>query len=536
MDSEKYWEDAALKRAVMIEEGAVVTTEQILKLYNEALEDIEKEIETIKSNFKRRFGIDNETAEYFLTESQQEENLKNLIIALQTAPDDKARADILEYIQRDGLSVRAYASRVERYKAVSTVIYSHIKKLASEETKALEKSLKNTYKESYYGLVDDMAKGLDVGISFSVLNDRAIDEAVGAKWHGKRFSERIWEDTDRLAAKSQELITKALMTGESNTKTSRKLADLFEAEKYHATTLVRTETAHIHAKADLKAYSDLGIEEYKYLATLDYKTCSRCQPLDGMVFKRSEAKEGVNFPTMHPRCRCTTTVNMDYKSRRARNPLTGKNEIVDGSLTYNDWINGLTTEEKNALDIARKKDSNRAADKVQYEKYKNVLGTKVVGRSFDKWQNTKYNDKKKWADLKGFYGYKSNNPSVERKHYDLYNALHSKGLIKGKVVPLEQYPVNILEDIGKKDPAHIMKRMKERNITDDDIRGYVKNAVFCEAQFKDTRRVFYSDEGVAVLTQTEKYDNIDWIVKTAWSKDDFTENNRKILEVAKKYV
>ena len=44
------------------------------------------------------------------------------------------------------------------------------------------------------------------------------------------------------------------MRGESNTKTSRKLADLFEAEKYHATTLVRTETAHIHAKADLKAY------------------------------------------------------------------------------------------------------------------------------------------------------------------------------------------------------------------------------------------------------------------------------------------
>lgn len=447
MDSEKYWEDAALKRAIMIEEGAVVTTEQILKLYNDALEDIEAEIKTIKSNFQRRFGLDNETAEYFLTKSQQEENLKNLIIALQTAPDDKARADILEYIQRDGLSVRAYASRIERYKAASTVIYSRIKKLASEETKALEKSLKNTYKESYYGLVDDTAKGLDVGINFSVLNDNAIDEAVGAKWHGKRFSERIWEDTDRLAAKSQELITKALMTGESNTKTSRKLADLFEAEKYHATTLVRTETAHIHAKADLKAYKDLGIEEYKYLATLDYKTCSRCQPLDGMVFKRSEAKEGVNFPTMHPRCRCTTTVNMDYKSRRARNLLTGKNEIVDGSLTYNDWINGLTTEEKNALDIARKKDSNRAADKVQYEKYKNVLGTKVVGRSFDKWQNTKYNDKEKYSFIELDYARQVkliNNPSLalpnakkvtadDRKFTEyLFGGVNEKGLSKGR--------------------------------------------------------------------------------------------------------
>lgn len=432
MDSEKYWEDAALKRAVMIEEGAVVTTEVILKLYNEALEDIEKEIEIIKSNFQRRFGLDNETAEYFLTKSQQEENLKNLILALQTAPNDKARADILEYIQRDGLSVRAYSARIERYRAVSAVIYSRIKKLASEETEALEKSLKNTYKESYYGLVDDTAKGLDVGINFSVLNDRAIDEAVGAKWHGKRFSQRIWEDTDRLADTAQELVTKALMSGESNTKTSRKLADLFEVEKYHATTLVRTETAHIHAQADLKAYSDLGIEEYKYLATLDYKTCSRCQPLDGMVFKRSEAKEGVNFPTMHPRCRCITTVNMDYKSRRARNPLTGKNEIVDGSMKYDDWIKSLTDEEKNALDTSRKKDSNRAADKVQYEKYKNVLGTKIVGRSFDKWQNTKYNDKEKWASIKELYDYTSNPYLQNRLDYILPNG--EKDFIPSKTI------------------------------------------------------------------------------------------------------
>ena len=179
--------------------------------------------------------------------------------------------------------------------------------------------------------------------------------------------------------------------------------------KYHATTLVHTETAHIHAQADMKVHEDLGIEEYKYFATLDYRTCETCQPLDGQVFKRSEAVEGVNYPCMHPRCRCTTTMNMDYTNRRARNPLTGKNEIVDGDLTYKQWVDGMTGEQRNALKIARKKDANKTADKLQHAQYKKVLGSENVPKSFDKWQDKKYNNISGWDKLKGLYRKEQNN-------------------------------------------------------------------------------------------------------------------------------
>ena len=126
---------------------------------------------------------------------------------------------------------------------------------AADETGLLTNRLKTAYKEGYYGMLDDTAKGLDVGLNFSLLNDRAIEEAVGAKWHGKRFSERIWSNTDRLARTAQAVVVKSLMTGASEAKTARELAEEFEAEKYHATTLVRTETAHIHAMADKRACS-----------------------------------------------------------------------------------------------------------------------------------------------------------------------------------------------------------------------------------------------------------------------------------------
>lgn len=403
MKSEEYWNDAALRREIAVQTGTNYTGEEILKLYDEALSDIDTEIQKIKINFQKRFGIDNETAEYFLTQAQQEDNLKTLIKSLEYAPDEQARQDILAYIRRDGLSVRAYAARKERYEAVKAVIYARIKKVAVKEIEKLSERLQAVYKESYYGVIDDSAKQFDVGINFTILNENAIHAAVSSKWHGKQFSERVWDNTDRLATTAQNLVVKSLMSGEAWSKTAEKLSTAFQVEKYNATRLIHTESSHIHAMADLKAYEDIGAEQYRYLATLDYRTCERCQQWDNMVLPLSEAREGYNYPVLHPLCRCTTTIAVDLKNRRARDPLTGKNDIVDGSVTYQEWYNSLSDEQKEALKLSKRKDSNKTSDKLQHAKYVKVLGTKEVPRSFDKWQELKYNDSEKYNELKSLY-------------------------------------------------------------------------------------------------------------------------------------
>lgn len=400
MKSEEYWNDAALRREIAVQTGTNYTGEEILKLYDEALSDIDTEIQKIKINFQKRFGIDNETAEYFLTQAQQEDNLKTLIKSLEYAPDEQARQDILAYIRRDGLSVRAYAARKERYEAVKAVIYARIKKVAVMEIEKLSERLQAVYKESYYGVIDDSAKQFDVGINFAILNENAIHAAVSTKWHGKQFSERVWDNTDRLATTAQNLVVKSLMSGEAWSKTAEKLSTAFQVEKYNATRLIHTESSHIHAMSDLKAYEDIGAEQYRYLATLDYRTCERCQQWDNMVLPLSEAREGYNYPVLHPLCRCTTTIAVDLKNRRARDPLTGKNDIVDGSMNYSEWYNSLSDEQKAALKLSKRKDSNKTSDKLQHAKYVKVLGTKEVPRSFDKWQELKYNDSEQWGILK----------------------------------------------------------------------------------------------------------------------------------------
>lgn len=123
------------------------------------------------------------------------------------------------------------------------------------------------------------------------------------------------------------------------------------------------------------------------------------------------------------------------------------------------------------------------------------------------------------------------------KHLRLNKILHDENLIRGNVVPIEKKHAYILEDKAhKRDPAHIMKRMNERHITDDQVQRYVDNAVVCVSQFKGTRLVYYSEEGVTMLPSTSDYDDIEWISKTVCSKHDFDENTEKIIKEARRYV
>ena len=128
---------------------------------------------------------------------------------------------------------------------------------------------------------------------------------------------------------------------------------------------------------------------------------------------------------MHANCRCTTIMaGFTPATRIAREtPETGKNYKVDGNMTFEEWKNSLTPEQKAALELSRKKDANKTADKLQFAEYKNRLGTKVTGRSFDKWQEMKYTDKEKWEDLKGFFRYKGNNPKATQNDYNCVKEL-----------------------------------------------------------------------------------------------------------------
>ena len=116
-------------------------------------------------------------------------------------------------------------------------------------------------------------------------------------------------------------------------------------------------------------------------------------------------------------------------------------------MTFEEWKNSLTPEQKAALELSRKKDANKTPDKLQFAEYKNRLGAKITGRSFDKWQEMKYTDKEKYSFIKLDYRRQNrliNNPELalpnakkatadDRKFTEyLFNPENKKGYAKGK--------------------------------------------------------------------------------------------------------
>ena len=169
---------------------------------------------------------------------------------------------------------------------------------------------------------------------------------------------------------------------------------------------------------------------------------------------------------------------------------------------------------------------NAGKDIKQYERYKKILGDEVG--SLANFGQIKYNDAKQWEYLKGLKAYLEKYPSSDKRYYDASEKLKELGIKKGVLLPPVEKQAFILPE-GKNDPYHVMKRMMERNVTDDDARAYMKDAKAMFVQWNGQRQLFVSSEGMCIISKQ----NDVLIFKTVWSKHDFDGDSEKIMEVLK---
>lgn len=172
---------------------------------------------------------------------------------------------------------------------------------------------------------------------------------------------------------------------------------------------------------------------------------------------------------------------------------------------------------------------NATRDSAQYERYRKILGTDAG--TLAEFRQIKYNDSEKWGYLQRLKKYIEEYPNSNKQFFDIQEELKSLEIVKGVVLPAEKKQAFILP-FGKSDPYHIMHRMLERQISDDDVRRYMDNAKVMFVQWNGNRQMFFSSEGVSVISKVGE----DWIYKTVWSEKDFDEVTLKILEVINKHV
>lgn len=184
-------------------------------------------------------------------------------------------------------------------------------------------------------------------------------------------------------------------------------------------------------------------------------------------------------------------------------------------------------EDPEGTTLAFKKAARRSADYAQWQEYRKIVGDNVP-KTFDDFQNFKYTDTEKWKYVKGLKKYLDKYPESSQPFYDVERELKTAGIERGVVLPPVQERAYILPS-GKRDPYHIMHRMLERGITDDEVRGYMDNAKIMFVQWNGRRKMFVSSDGISIITR----ENDQWIYKTAWKRADYDEEIDTMMEAIK---
>ena len=275
-------------------------------------------------------------------------------------------------------------SRISRLQALQTQVELRMRELFGSQRDVLRDHLQERYTDTYYRTVYAVSQQMNVASTFARIDPQTVEKILAVPWLGSEFSSRIWADKDKLTRELMQTLSRGFVRGDSLDRMTKEFAKRMGVSESRAAVLIHTESAHIAAEATEQGYRETGVKSYRFEAALDLKTCAVCSALDQREFPLAEHETGINYPPLHPRCRCTTVPVTEFRigsKRAARNPTTGKTEYVEKKLTYEEW---------------RKKYVDGDADKTEWEEYQRVLGEKAP-KTLEEFRNIKYTESKKWG-------------------------------------------------------------------------------------------------------------------------------------------
>lgn len=256
-------------------------------------------------------------------------------------------------------------SRISRLQALQTQVELRMMELFGSQRDVLRDHLQERYTDTYYRTVYAVSQQADVASTFARIDPQTIERILAVPWAGSDFSSRIWADKDKLTRELMQTLSRGFVRGDSLDRMTKEFAKRMGVSESRAATLIHTESAHMAAEAAEQGYRETDIRSYRFEAALDLKTCAVCGALDQREFPLAERETGINYPPLHPRCRCTTVPVTEFRigsKRAARNPATGKTEYVEKGMTYEEWRKKYVenAEENAIMELQRKAERKTA--------------------------------------------------------------------------------------------------------------------------------------------------------------------------------
>lgn len=227
----------------------------------------------------------------------------------------------------------ANQSALTRSRGLFEQIGEQIKALGQKEQITFRQGLSNIYTDQFLRQVYDLGQSITVKANFNRLNPALIQKTLDYPWSGAMFSDRLWQDKERLGRNLRVGLTQSMILGEGIPQITDRINKGIDTARYNAERVARTETKRVTYCAHDDVYKDTGVEELKYRCANggDSRTCQYCKADNDKVFKRGEE------PTLprHPNCRCVyIPVVSDTFEDNELNELTGS---VRGAENYEKW-------------------------------------------------------------------------------------------------------------------------------------------------------------------------------------------------------
>ena len=400
MKNEKYWKKRQEEKLSSILNDAQVASEYVSDIYSKASLYTQSKINGIFEKYRDGHGLSNADAKEMLDSLISDRDYNQIKRILENNPKTKQRKELLKK-----LDTPPYQYRIKRLENMQ----SQLDKLMNEVYK-VEKDVStdcyiNSAFNAYYRNVYNLQKGMKVAYQFDMLDPELIDSMLKSRWSGKNYSNWIWDNTNALAESLKDEMLMGVLTNKTEKEMADTIMNKFAVGAYQARRLIQTESAAMTAFADQQAFKDAGIEKEMFIAVHDSRTSQICQHHDRSIVEIAKAKVGVNVPPLHPNCRSHMIPYIegvtDAMKKRQRNPVTNKDEVVDVSENYDQWLK--RQQEEHGVDTVNsfmEKTKNASSDRKQYNKYIDVLGKENMPTSLSKFQDMKYNDVEKFNDLK----------------------------------------------------------------------------------------------------------------------------------------
>lgn len=447
--SSKYWQQRTLQVEDTLHNKGVEYYHELEKQYSLAAKSTQQELAVLYGRMAKNNGISMAEAKKLLTTRELKEFRWTVQEYIEKGRDNAISEQWMHQLENASLRYR-----ISRLEAMKIQMQHHAEVLMGNEVDSMSKMLTNMYTEGYYRTGHMLQTGFGVGHSFAELDTRQVEKVIGKPWaaDGKNFSERIWGNhRPQLVNDLHTGLTQNIIKGSSPDQLIDDISKSYNVAKKKAGTLVMTESAYFGNLSQQDCYAELDVEEQQFTATLDTKTSTVCQDMDGKIIATSDIIIGENAPPLHPNCRSVMSPYFEGNRKgRAARDADGKYITVPGDMTYHEWydqfVKGTPADKKK-----NKRKPKTAADKNKPLKQKVDEIKLDLDAKYDDLNTQKVELQSKNTELKNVNN-DINDLQVERMDLqvkkDTYDRLKDRDFdaeIAAKQTEREQYAARVAE-------------------------------------------------------------------------------------------